>query len=1429
MTSRETNMKYRLYLIIFSVALILCTVLCTAQIAEITYPVESFENYTPGIWNGTPESSGSLSIETATVREGQKSIKLNWNFTAVPDDKSGFVNFFMHRVLLGNPESVSIWIYANNSAKDTLLTMWFEDTSGETYLSRQTIDFTGWKQIVFNIPDAPAWDSGDKNRIKDLPLRILGLAVEKSAAKTGSIIVDDLRAITLASPAQSQMLSVSLTKPSNIAWGEQPEVLITAKNYAKTAISGLKAKVKCWDTYYNRLVWEKEIDLPSAKPLATAKAIIKTSTPFGVHRLDWVVSADNIPVWAEALTIARMLPRCGLNITPAENAYMMNSCPWGGVFWQCTADAGRDTGARWIRSFADDWNGMEPQPDFFNMSRAKSAVKEWNKKGISLLWLTCLYNQPGFRRGDRPDFAPAYGKLHAKLAAATKGSLYWFELGNEDNGPTKFLYTEVARNGAAGIHSQNPFALVANSGTAFVDQVWLRMQAGRGLFNWLDAISVHPYTTSSSPEEWDVYVQAQKVVELCDELGGMKQLWTTEFGWPEAGTDPAGIPLVARAQFVPRHFLIGVAGGYEKHGLYAWDGHFGIYDNGRPFAAAASTQAMARLLEGCRFAGTLKRGDIWVMVWEKFGKPVLIAWAPNGAGHYDIKVGNASVDVRDLFGNTLKSSVSSGILTLNLNAAPQYVLGLPASLNQTALNAEETDTRNRMTIHLSKTKMINDTTLSAIARGSVSDVKALLAAIGYVSSTYKTLPKNAVTGVQANILRLLVLKARQGKTPKVNPTELKQISEFESSAKRVLQSISEKDLNPASLRWAVSWFHSLDLERKYAVASKNSAYANKLGSAQLIIKNFTQKYLIADSAADFASVWPYLYMYGNDGHTLQEKLRFLPGSVSKVLVRVNNYAKSSYVADLTLVLPEGWKCIPEVRKLDLWAGKNVETSFDISCTGAGNASVITASLQISGKPSVEVVFNDIEIAAPVKTVPEPLIGMLPETPLIFHLTNLDATTQSGRIRLMMAGDTTALARADFTNLAPNAKTDVSLKINAPVQAHNEWPLTAEVTLTDGRVSKQSFKMDFAVATRALNTPAIDGKIDDWTDALPLHIDKEEYGRGSFSGSWSPEDCSGTAYLKWDENKLYFLCVVKDQTFNQTLAGDSAWMQDSIQIGFAPEINGTYTEFTLAHTPSGDQIFRNSPNAGVISDAKLNVALSQGKAIYEAAIPWNSIQGITPRADATMKFDVAINDDDAIVPRRFLERFSNSIVYSKSIADLGTIRLISKVAQAYEPVRVFDSSAIFKEDFEEYAVDTLPDTWKSASHLPPVPEGAVRSNMGRNGSKALVFKNVVGTKPNTYLLINRTLEALIPDAKYELRAWVSGGSIPDTDGIIGMCSDMWGNEGFSYVSAWIAKDDWQEVSLTFTAPASGKYNVVIKNATLIQELAIDDIIVRKINN
>ena len=88
---------------------------------------------------------------------------------------------------------------------------------------------------------------------------------------------------------------------------------------------------------------------------------------------------------------------------------------------------------------------------------------------------------------DAGAFALGYGKHLRRAAAALHGLTRYFELGNEDNGHTKFIYTEICRHAAAGIRSAQPFAVLSNSGTAYVDYAWLEFQLKRGLGDVLDA------------------------------------------------------------------------------------------------------------------------------------------------------------------------------------------------------------------------------------------------------------------------------------------------------------------------------------------------------------------------------------------------------------------------------------------------------------------------------------------------------------------------------------------------------------------------------------------------------------------------------------------------------------------------------------------------------------------------------------------------------------------------------------------------------------------------------------------------------------------------------------------------------------------------------------------------------------------------------
>jgi len=301
-------------------------------------------------------------------------------------------------------------------------------------------------------------------------------------------------------------------------------------------------------------------------------------------------------------------------------------------------------------------------------------------------------------------------------------------------------------------------------------------------------------------------------------------------------------------------------------------------------------------------------------------------------------------------------------------------------------------------------------------------------------------------------------------------------------------------------------------------------------------------------------------------------------------------------------------------------------------------------------------------------------------------------------------------------------------------------------------------------------------------------------------------------------------VVRDQTFNQNRHGESIWTQDSIQIGLARDAQSAPSELGLALTPQGPEVFRFTAPAGDLPGAKLAVVVSQGQAVYEAAIPWSALAGFgAPKTGERIRYSVLLNDDDAVVPRRFLERYGG-LAHGKDVNDYGWLRFVEPVATAAAPVPA--DNALFREDFEEYGDGANPDAWLRVTHMAPVPDGCVKAGAGRDGSKAVVFRNAVGQKPCCYLIFVRELAGLEPGARYALSLWVKGKGIPDRDGLLGICTDRWGNESPAYAGGWADDGQWHKVELPFTAPA-GNCNVILRNHTLIGELAIDDIAVTRL--
>ncbi len=1216
----------------------------------------------------------------------------------------------------------------------------------------------------------------------------------------------------------------------NLFWDSSPVLFLCTVNRGTSQLDGLDWQFRVEDLYYGREVWSDHVSiLATAAGASAEQSYTIREIPYGAFRVHWRLMCRGNELKHGTFDISKMMPVCYRNSPESVRAYERRWGLFGGVFGFYAPELASDMGTRWNRYEDTVWSGYERQPGKYEMASLVQRLKVWKSVGIESIVFQTLYQRPEFRNPDRPDFAPAYGQVMRQAAITARGLANCFELGNEDNGPTKMLYAEVARQAASGIRSVQPDALIANSGTAYIDLGWLEMQAGRGVYDVIDVLCTHPYTSDGSPESWTILERLGQVDALMDRLGGMKIQWTTEFGWHHDFNPQR------RAEWIPRHHIIGAIAGIDRHGLYTWERDFGVFQ-GTAQPSAVSVHALMKMIEGHRFAGLLRHDDtLWACVFERAGVPLAIAWSPKGGCDWQVDV-TPQGRAFDLFGNPITAGTPSGRWALQVGFSPVYVTGIAPSVLDAAVKNECLRQHARFVKCVEASGLPPQSIwlgLSGKPNASGNDLRAVLMAALEAASKGDARPdgtagaaaefvKRGEQAVIAQALRWYWTAGRFGASEQSASSSERWDEERRTLRERLAASVAA-DRDIPSLRYVLERWDRLVDEYRVAAELKADGHARRLLNMQEVFAAAARK--LADVGERvFFSMWPYLYTTAADG-TLVERLRFVPGEQTAVRVRVTSYSGAARQVDVRLAMPQEWKTSPEAVRLEVPAGGSAEGTLRVICpAGASMEKVILHAVLRSGDlPARTVPFDDIVVEAPLRVTIAPARGLLPQTPLELTVRNMASAPLSGLVRLTRRGDGRALARLGFEELVPDKPVTSELMLRPiPPLPFNEWPLVAEFVLRNGRRVERLEVVDFACAVRTSSPPTIDGDLAEWSGAAPLHLDREEYGKGSFGGKWSSTDLSAVTYVMWDDQCLYFAARVVDQTFNQNLAGTSAWVQDSIQFSLAREADQPQTQLGLAMTPKGDEVVDYAAPASSpwVPGARLKVKVYQGGATYEAAIPWKVIKGLeAPRAGQTVRFSVLVNDDDAIMGRRFLERYGG-IAHDKDAAKFGYLTLLSQTGVASQPAE--KATTVLVEDFEEYPAGTVPDAWDSVVHLPPVPDSRVVAGAGRGGSKALVLRNSEGTKPSVYRNLVRPLGEVRPGEDYEIRCWMRGRGVEGTGGVIGVCSDRWGNESFSYLEHGTVSDEWKEHTLRFGGPTGGRLNLIVRNMQKAEELAIDEI-------
>jgi hypothetical protein len=150
--------------------------------------------------------------------------------------------------------------------------------------------------------------------------------------------------------------------------------------------------------------------------------------------------------------------------------------------------------------------------------------------------------------------------------------------------------------------------------------------------------------------------------------------------------------------------------------------------------------------------------------------------------------------------------------------------------------------------------------------------------------------------------------------------------------------------------------------------------------------------------------------------------------------------------------------------------------------------------------------------------------------------------------------------------------------------------------------------DFTVEVlQAAAPPAIDGNLDEWTDAQLLLVNTTANILRGAAGWGGPDQDAFFSYVMWDDQNLYVASQVLAPTHRQTEIGPSVWKGDTLRVYLdTPRDRSTVdAKLTLAQTPEGPQVWNWKVNS-YLPGAELAWKQGEGFYVYEAALPWKSL-------------------------------------------------------------------------------------------------------------------------------------------------------------------------------------------------------------------------------
>lgn len=269
----------------------------------------------------------------------------------------------------------------------------------------------------------------------------------------------------------------------------------------------------------------------------------------------------------------------------------------------------------------------------------------------------------------------------------------WF---NFDDQPAS-MYYELIKATYPAVKEKYPDIRMWGMSTIGVDNKWIEDVLKMGGGEYMDGISIHPYTFKLMPDLGDAIHKTLKLKEIIKQYGYNDEtmpLRATEWGWPSCGVNGYLNEAEQASAFIRMMVLNDHYDLFEQIDWYSInDGgdqpeqeqSFGLirYMNGKiPYGVKPSYLTACNynnLMTDAVYEKNVKIGDD-VESYKytlRDGRDCVVAWVkdPNGSEIVSVDLGTESAVLMDCYGNEETIYSDNGVFSVGYSQMPQYLIG----------------------------------------------------------------------------------------------------------------------------------------------------------------------------------------------------------------------------------------------------------------------------------------------------------------------------------------------------------------------------------------------------------------------------------------------------------------------------------------------------------------------------------------------------------------------------------------------------------------------------------------------------------------------------------------------------------------------------------------------------------------------------------